>query len=386
MRRASSSLVSLGGRRAIRGIASSGAFPTTPCGLHPLIDVTPLLEPASDCLRSATAEHMGAALRQVGWFYAAGVSVLPSEYIRDIYAYLALAHALPVDVKYKYRQRAGLGSYSGPDVGEPELAYDGSPSRATVRGWDYSRSRFSLGVGEGTPLADRYPPPHVLSPPFVDTMDELYERQDKLGRALMSGLEQALQLPKDALLSQFDGGDFGTIRLLHYPAAESPPPELSRGTSTHLTNGISPHTDFEVFTLMHQDAPGLQFMRRAPDGARHHLEWTDAPVRPEEFVVTVGDCLERVTNGELLATPHRVLYEPRRQRNSIVRFNAFRPEAVVRPMAQFVSASRPPAYSPVTMATHMETTMRNLANGVGSWDSATQRSISATFDYSDLGV
>jgi len=109
-------------------------------------------------------------------------------------------------------------------------------------------------------------------------------------------------------------------------------------------------------------------------------------VRPEEFVVTVGDCLERVTNGELLATPHRVLYEPRRQRNSIVRFNAFRPEAVVRPMAQFVSASRPPAYSPVTMATHMETTMRNLANGVGSWDSATQRSISATFDYSDLGV
>jgi len=64
-----------------------------------------------------------------------------------------------------------------------------------------------------------------------------------------------------------------------------------------------------------------------------------------------------------------------------VRFNAFRPDALVSPLPQFVSESRPPAYSPVKMATHMETTMRNLADGVGSWDRLAQRSLSASYDY-----
>lgn len=99
----------------------------------------------------------------------------------------------------------------------------------------------------------------------------------------------------------------------------------------------------------------------------------------------MGDCLERLTNGLLLATPHRVTYAPHIQRNSIVRFNAFRPEAVVRPLPQFVTGARPAAYSPVRMSTHMETTMRNLACGVGSWDPFRQRSASASYDYGQHG-
>ena len=37
--------------------------------------------------------------------------------------------------------------------------------------------------------------------------------------------------------------------------------------------GIAPHTDFEAFTLMHQDAPGLQLLRKK------------GPVSIEEFYV-----------------------------------------------------------------------------------------------------
>ena len=40
-------------------------------------------------------------------------------------------------------------------------------------------------------------------------------------------------------------GDFGTIRLLHYPGDED-----NFDPAANL--GISPHTDFEAFTLMHQ--------------------------------------------------------------------------------------------------------------------------------------
>ena len=85
-------------------------------------------------------------------------------------------------------------------------------------------------------------------------------------------------------------------------------------------------------------------------------------------------------SGVLLATPHRVL--PRAEaRSSIIRFNGFSPDVEVRPLAQFVGDARPRAYSACTMREHMETTMRNLEAGKGSWDAVEERSRSATYDY-----
>ena len=186
----------------------------------------------------------------------------------------------------------------------------------------------------------------------------------------MVAFAECLGLPSDTFRNMFVGGDFGTIRLLHYPP-------LSPDEAQDVNVGISAHTDFEAFTLMHQDSPGLQFMPASGEG------WVDAPVRAGEFVVFVGDVLERFTNGELRATPHRVVRTPH-ARQSIVRFNAVTEDTLVAPLPQFVSAQRPARYSPVTMKTHMETTMRNLEAGIGAWDHATQTSLTATYDYTGL--
>ena len=134
---------------------------------------------------------------------------------------------------------------------------------------------------------------------------------------------------------------------------------------------------------MHQNAPGLQLMRRspnAPPGAPMHSDWVDAPVRPAEFLVIIGDMLERLTNGYLLATPHRVLPTAHR-RDSIIRFNAFGPRTLIAPLKPFVTAEYPVRYSAVLMKQHMETTMQNLADGLGSWDPQQSRSRSAAYDY-----
>lgn len=184
----------------------------------------------------------------------------------------------------------------------------------------------------------------------------------------MVAFAECLDLPADTFRNMFLGGDFGTIRLLSYPG-------LDPDEALEVNTGISAHTDFEAFTLMHQDAPGLQFLPPSGEG------WVDAPVRPGEFVVFVGDILERFTNGFLRATPHRVI-RTTYPRMSIVRFNAVNEHTMVAPLEQFVSADKPPRYSPVTMKTHMETTMRNLDAGLGSWDDSTQTSLSATYDYS----
>ena len=50
-------------------------------------------------------------------------------------------------------------------------------------------------------------------------------------------------------------------------------------------------------------------------------------------------------------------------------------------MAQFITASRPRAYTAVTMKEHMATTLGNLAAGKGAWDIETETSITATYVY-----
>lgn len=125
---------------------------------------------------------------------------------------------------------------------------------------------------------------------------------------------------------------------------------------------------------MAQDTSGLQFI--LPGSS----EWIDAPVRPGEFVIIVGDMLERYTNGLLRATPHRVVLTPH-ARSSIIRFVAVHGDTVVQPLPQLVSDAAPAKYSWVTMKTHMETTLRNLQKGLGAWDPVLRRSTTASYKY-----
>ena len=349
--------------------------------VHPTVDVSPLLsdDPRHPGRADAVA-RIGAALRKRGYFYAQNVDVLSPEYIQSIYDFSRRIHGLPADVKRRFAQRDGHGAYSGLDIGQAELAYD-PDTVASVRAWDYSRTRFTLKKADD-PTENRYPGRDLVDPPYVEFMDDLYDRQDRLGQALMVAFAECLGLPRYTFRDMFVGGgggggedsegshngDFGTIRLLSYP-------ETSVHAAERANVGISAHTDFEAFTLMHQGAPGLQFIPASGEG------WVDAPVRAGEFVVIVGDVLERFTNGELRATPHRVVTTPH-PRQSIIRFNAVTADTVVAPLPQFVDADRPAKYSPVTMRTHMETTMRNLQKGIGAWDEATQTSLTATYDYS----
>ena len=57
---------------------------------------------------------------------------------------------------------------------------------------------------------------------------------------------------------------------------------------------------------------------------------------------------------------------------------------MIRPLQQFVTDDRPVRYSPAVMQEHMETTMKNLEAGLGSWDVDGARSLSATYRYRHL--
>ena len=97
--------------------------------------------------------------------------------------------------------------------------------------------------------------------------------------------------------------------------------------------GISEHTDFECFTLLHQTAPGLELRDTAGN-------WREAGVHPDRslFTVIVADMMERWTNGKLRATPHRVALT-NHERFSLVRFNGLDPGAVVAPLPRFINGT-----------------------------------------------
>lgn len=260
------------------------------------------------------------------------------------------------------------GTYSGLDAGKEyaELDYE-QGTVSSVRAWDYTKVVSYENYGLNYPTSEN----GKLSTNVQSFFENLYDRQNEFGKLLLVAVADMLGLQSDHFSKDYVDGDLGTIRLLHYPGAAETT-AVKEGSQT-ADAGISAHTDFEMFTLMHQDAPGLQFLRPAENALEN--KWLDAPVS-DHFVVIIGDCLERFTNGHLIATPHRVV-KTKNPRNSIIRFNAVEPDTEIAPMKQFGE----PRYSKTTMRQHMSTTLSNLELGLGAWDAKANRSKTANYWY-----
>lgn len=318
------------------------------------IDVSPLLRGDG---RSRTVALMRKNLAEVGFFIARGFEpVLPLE---NCYQLAREAHALPVAMK----ERCGA-AYSGPDIGRPEPNYDGISGGASARAWDYSPHGLESGSASY---------PEGLAARF----DEVYKCHDELGAAIAKAIAEAFELPLVC------AAGFGTLRLMHYPAPLHTWVSANANSGDHAwtvdddATGIAPHTDFEAFTVLNQTAPGLQLLINDT--------WIDAPSSPDSLTVILGDVIERFTNGVLKATPHRVVQEDddseANERYSIVRFHALHPDTLIRPLPKYVDRHNPAKYTPVTMRTHMQTTLRNLDLGLPSWDHGARKSISASYAY-----
>ena len=347
---------------AIAVTSSASDWPTVDCGA--------LLDDASSP-RGAALTDIKAAVESRGFFYCGNVdTILDAEYIESIYEYSRKAHSLSEATKRQHARPHG--GYVGPDVGVSANVHE--PGKLpSVRSWDYSRTPNHFVAAEAESSSrGKYPPVDVLAPQFEAVLSELFDRQQWLGVALLEAFAEVLGLDRDAF-SRHIGDEVGTIRLLHYPqVAESP----------SFSVGIGAHTDFEVFTLMHQSAPGLQLRSAsislhsvnassavvtataagtAAGTAQVAMEWEDAPVRPGQFVVILGDVLERMTNGAWKATPHRVPLRPGApERYAIIRFQALSGSASVAPLPDFVTQTRPKAYSAVSMGEHLKVTIDNL--------------------------
>merc|ERR1740121_879225 len=175
--------------------------------------------------------------------------------------------------------------------------------------------------------------------PHLQSATEPYLRAGHhLGLELLTVLSRSLGLPEDSFEEVFDE-PLVVQRLMCYPAKSSvsaDPEEL----------GCGAHYDFGGLTLLRQtDAPGLQVQRPARDGVdnshvnidsaaysttqgtffsdvhnTHSIEWTPVEANSNLLVVTFGEALQRLTNGKVQATRHRVVHNGASARHTMAVF------------------------------------------------------------------
>jgi isopenicillin N synthase-like dioxygenase len=159
-------------------------------------------------------------------------------------------------------------------------------------------------------------------PGFAAACTAWYEAVMALGRALLHGFALALGERAD-VFDAYVTKPPSQLRLIHYP----------HDPAAVDVVGIGAHTDYECFTILKPTAPGLEVLNGAGD-------WIDVPPRDGAFVVNIGDMLETWTNGEFVATTHRVRKVTEERWSFPLFFNVDH-DTLVAPLPQFVRDGEP---------------------------------------------
>ena len=184
----------------------------------------------------------------------------------------------------------------------------------------------------GTPLAEIMPQtPSVAEIDGFDASTKgLFEALDGIGRDVLEAIARDIDLPVDWFGPRVAEGN-SILRLLHYPAQTTPPPEGSVRAAAH--------EDINVITLLlGAEEAGLEVLHRSG-------EWLAVNPPAGALVVNIGDMLSRLTQGLLPSTTHRVV-NPVAARSGHARYSTpfflhFAPDVLIDPLASCDRADTP---------------------------------------------
>jgi isopenicillin N synthase-like dioxygenase len=277
----------------------------------PVVDISGLHSPQR-VDRERVATEIGAAAREVGFLYIGGSGIDEALFDR-LLEVTKTFFALPLD--QKMRSYIGLSRcHRGyVPVGE-EGVETGSPDFKEAFDTALDLPADDPDYLAGNPMLGPNTWPDV--PGFAAAVTAYYEAVLRVGHSLLWAFAVALGEDPD-VFSRHATKTPSQLRLVHYPYN----PDAQDG------NGIGAHTDYECFTLLKPTAPGLEVLNGAG-------EWIDVPPVDGTFVVNIGDMLELWTNGEFVATSHRVR-QVAEERYSFPLFFNVDYDTVVAPLPRF---------------------------------------------------
>jgi isopenicillin N synthase-like dioxygenase len=283
----------------------------------PVIDISGL-RAADPGERQRVVDALGAASREVGFCYLTGTGIATGLF-EGLLSATKRFFALPLESKM--RHYIGNSRCHRGYVPEGEEVFSG--------GTHDRKEAFDTGLDlpaddpdhlAGNPLLGPNQWPEV--PGFAAAVSAYYAEVLDLGRLLLDGFAAALGESPESFRRVVTKPP-SQLRLIHYPYD----PDAQDAV------GIGAHTDYECFTLLKPTAPGLEVLNGAGD-------WIDVPPLPDAFVLNIGDMLETWTNGEFVATTHRVR-KVREERYSFPLFFCVDYDTTVAPLTRFVRPDRP---------------------------------------------
>jgi len=183
---------------------------------------------------------------------------------------------------------------------------------------------------------------------FKNTCIEMFETFDRSGRRLLTAIARVLDLPADYFEDKVQLGN-SVLRVIHYPPMPPNPTESIRAGA---------HEDINVITLLlGAEEPGLQVLTRQG-------EWLSVNPVPGSMVVNVGDMLQRLTNGSLRSTSHRVINpvseRAQNARYSMPFFLHFNPDFPIAALPSCVGPGKPEPLPPILAEEYLQERLREI--------------------------
>ena len=251
--------------------------------------------------------------------------------------------ALPEEVKRKYLIAGGGGARGYTPFGIETAK--GATAHDLKEFWHVGRD-----LPPGHPFSDHMPdnlwPSEV--PSFKDTFQELFATFDRTGVKILKAVARYLHIDENYFEDAVRDGN-SVLRALHYPPQKEP-------TGEHIRAGA--HEDINAITLLlGAEEAGLELLTR--DG-----RWIPVSPSPGELVINIGDMLQRLTNGVLRSTSHRVV-NPTPDRASHARYSMpfflhFRSDFLIDALPGTVRAGEQPKWPPITANDYLQERLREI--------------------------
>lgn len=217
---------------------------------------------------------------------------------------------------------------------------------------DPDAARFAHVAGSEIFYADNHWPsqPEAYRAAFT----EYYRALETLGAELMRLFALALDLPENYFDDKIDG-HFNTCPANHYP------PVPTNAQQGQIRAGA--HTDYGSLTILaFDDAPGGLQVRMA------NGNWHDVVPAPGQFVVNIGDLMQRWTNDRWRSTLHRVVNpsDPAlasRARQTISYFMNPNFDCLVECLKSCQGPGNPARHAPILAGDHMHQKIRSRVVG-----------------------
>ncbi len=295
--------------------------------------------------RKRFSDEIGKAFNETG-FVTITNHGLSKELIDKLYEQVKELFSLPEDVKLKYEKAelAGQRGYT-------------SKGKETAKGFKVPdlKEFWQIGqtVTDNDPVKFEYPENvHVEElPEFNEVTGEVYQRLEAAGKHLLQAIAVYLGLDEHYFDPNVHNGN-SILRTLHYFPITDPdalPDDAVRAGA---------HEDINLITLLiGASADGLELLTR-------ENTWFPVKAHGEDVVVNVGDMLQRLTNGKLKSTTHRVVNPPR----EMMKFSRFSVPFFLHPksgmdltsLESTIDAEHPKQFSDITAGQYLDERLREI--------------------------